>query len=96
MFGTIGHARLKAGGQAQLEALFQEWQQTIRPQIPGAFLNLVGHAAGSPNELVFVALAQDEATHRRLAELPAQDAWFRRFADQGEVRWEDVELEERR
>ncbi len=95
MFGTIGHARVKAGGQAQLEALFQEWQQTIRPQVPGEFLNLVGHAAGAPNELVFVALAQDQATYQHLAALPAQDAWFRRFAEQveGEVRWEDVELE---
>ncbi len=28
MFGTIGHARLKSGGQAQMEALMQEWLQT--------------------------------------------------------------------
>ena len=76
MFGTIGHARLKAGRQ--------EWSQTIRPQIPGEFLQLAGHAEGQPEEVVFVALAQDKATYQRLAELPEQDAWFRRFADQVE------------
>jgi hypothetical protein len=95
MFGTIGHARLKAGGQAPLEALMQEWLQTIRPQIPGDFVQLVGHADGQPDELVFVALAQDKATYQQLAQMPEQDAWFRRFAEQvdGEVRWEDVAME---
>ena len=95
MFGTIGHARLKSGGQAQLEALMQERQQTIRPQIPGEFVQLVGHADGQPDELVFVALAQDKATYQNLAQLPEQDAWFRRFTEQveGDVRWEDVEME---
>jgi hypothetical protein len=95
MFGTIGHARLKSGGQPQLEALMQEWQQTIRPQIPGEVVQLVGHADGQPEELVFVALVQDEATYRRLAAMPEQDAWYRRMTEhlEGEVRWEDVEME---
>jgi hypothetical protein len=95
MFGTIGHARLKSGSRPQLEALMQEWLQTIRPQIPGDFVQMVGHADGQPEELVFVALAQDKATYQQLAEMPEQDAWFRRLADQvdGDVRWEDVEME---
>ena len=95
MFGTIGHAQLKSGRRAQLDALMEEWQQTIRPQIPGAFVQLTGHADGQPEALVFVALAQDKATYQTLAAMPAQDAWFRRLADEvaGEVRWEDVEME---
>jgi hypothetical protein len=95
MFGTIGHARLKAGSRAQLDVLMQEWHQTIRPQIPGEFVQLVGHPDGQPEELVFVALAQDKATYQTLAAMPEQDAWFRRFAEQveGEVRWEDVAME---
>jgi len=95
MFGTIGHARIKPGGQAQLEALTQEWLETIRPQIPGEFIQLVGHADGQPDELVFVALAQDKATYQRMAELPEQDAWYRRMAEhlEGDVRWEDVAME---
>ena len=95
MFGTIGRARLKAGSRGQLDALMQEWQRVIRPRIPGAFVQLVGHADGQPEELVFVALARDQATYRALAAMPEQDAWFRRFAEQveGEVRWEDVAME---
>ena len=94
MFGTIGHARLKSGRQAPLEALNQEWQQTIRPKIPGEFVQLIGNRDGQPDELVFVALAQVKATYQRMAEMPEQDAWYRRFAEQveGEVRWEDVEM----
>lgn len=95
MFGTIGHARMKAGRQSQLESLMREWSQSIRPLVPGEFVQLVGHADGQPDELVFVALAQDKATYQRLSELPEQDAWFRRFADEieGEVRREDVAKE---
>ena|SRR5215216_6203678 len=96
MFGTIGHARLKSGARNQLDALMQEWNATIRPKIPGATVNLIGHAAGSPNDLVFVALVQDEPTYRNLAAMPEQDAWYRRMLDllEGDVRWEDVELDQ--
>jgi hypothetical protein len=95
MFGTIGHARLKAGEQAQLDALTQEWRETIRPQIPGEVVQLVGHADGQPEELVFVALVQDKATYQQMAAMPEQDAWYRRMTEhlEGDVRWEDVEME---
>ena len=95
MFGTIGHARLKSGGQAQLEALMQEWRQTIRPQIPGEVVQLIGYRDGQPEELVFVALVQDKATYQQMAAMPEQDAWYRRMTEQleGDVRWEDVQME---
>ena len=95
MFGTIGHARLKSGRQSQLEALNQEWQQTIRPQIPGEVVQLIGYRDGQPEELVFVALMQDKATYQQLAAMPEQDAWYRRMTEllEGDVHWEDVEME---
>ena len=95
MFGTIGHARLKSGRQSQLEALNQEWQQTIRPKIPGEVVQLIGNVDGQPDELVFVALVHDKATYQRLAEMPEQDAWYQRMTEhlEGDVRWEDVEME---
>jgi hypothetical protein len=94
MFGTIGHAHLKPGGRAALDDLMADWNSQIRPKVPGAFVNLVGNVAGKPDDIVFVALAQDEDTYRNLAALPEQDAWFRRFIEivDGDVRWEDVEL----
>jgi hypothetical protein len=95
MFGTIGHARPKPGTEAQLQALTEEWKQTIRPQIPGTFLELMGRPKDRPGEMIFIALAQDEATYRKLADLPDQDAWYRRMAAllDGEPTWEDVEME---
>src|SRR5690242_4560092 len=95
MFGTIGHARMKLGSQAELEALMAEWQQTIRPRIPGEFVQFVGHSAERPEEMVFIALAQDRETYQNLATMPEQDAWFRRMSEHidGDVRWEDVAME---
>jgi hypothetical protein len=95
MFGTIGHARPKPGHEAQMEALHEEWRRTIRPKLPGSFLELIGRPKDRPGEMVFVALAQDEATYRQLAAMPEQDAWYRRYAEhlEGEVTWEDVEME---
>ncbi len=95
MFGTIAHATLKPGREAGLEALLQAWKRDIRPKIPGKFVNLVGHRAGKPDEVVFVALAQDEATYRKLAEMPEQQQFYQRFNEvfTGEPAWEDVELE---
>jgi len=45
---------------------------------------------------VFVALAQDQATYRRLADMPEQDAWYRQLLEhiEQEPTWEDVELEQ--
>ena len=95
MFGTIGHAQLKAGMDAQLSALMDEWKREIRPTIPGGMLELTGRPVDRPGEFVFIALMQDEATYRALANNPQQDAWYQRMVAlvEGEVRWEDVELE---
>ena len=95
MFGTIGHVRLKSGNEAALKSLMDEWKQTIRPQIPGSVFELAGTSVSRPGETVFIALMQDEATYRALANNSDQDAWFRRMLElaEGDVEWEDVNLE---
>jgi hypothetical protein len=95
MFGTIGHARLKPGSDAAMQDLMDDWKRTIRPTIPGSVLQLTGAPKDRPGEIVFIALMQDEATYRALADDPAQDAWYRRFMElvEGDVSWEDVDLE---
>lgn len=94
MFGTIARATLKPGQEGRLEAMFEEWTRDIRPKIPGAFVELTGHHAGKPDEIVFIALAQDETTYRRLAEMPEQQQFYLRFNEvfTGEPTWEDVEM----
>ena len=95
MFGTIGRARVKPGHAEDLQAMLSEWKTTIRPLVPGAFLELSGHQANDEDSIVFVALAQDEQTYRDLAALPEQDAFYRRMLEhlEAEPTWEDVELD---
>ncbi len=95
MFGTIAHATLKPGQEANLRELMAEWRREIRPKVPGRFLELSGHAAGKPDQIVFVALAQDEATYRALAAMPEQHEFYLRFNQvfEAEPTWEDVELD---
>jgi hypothetical protein len=95
MFGTIAHATLKPGQEGKLDELMKDWERDILPKIPGAFLQLTGHVAGKPDQIVFVALAQDETTYRALAAMPEQHAFYLRFNEvfTGEPAWEDVAMD---
>jgi hypothetical protein len=95
MFGTIAHATLEPGQEAQLDAMMEDWRREIRPKIPGPVVELVGHRAGQPNEVVFIVLTQDEATYRQMAEMPEQHQFYLRANEAlgGEPTWEDVEME---
>jgi hypothetical protein len=95
MFGTIAHATLKPGQRERLDEFMEEWRRDIRPNVPGSFLELVGHQAGKPDQVVFVALARDEETYRRLAAMPEQHEFYLRFNEvfTAEPTWEDVELD---
>lgn len=95
MFGTIGHAHLKSGHEKFLPEMMKEWERDIRPKISGHFISVGGHKEGNTSEMVFMALAKDRATYRKLAEMPEQDAWFRKMMQHvdGQVRWEDVEMD---
>jgi hypothetical protein len=95
MFGTIGHVRLKPGKQPDLKALMDEWNRIIRPQVPGSVMQFTGSVSGQSDQVVFIALMQDEKTYRALAENPDQDGWYRRMLEliDGDVSWEDVNLD---
>jgi hypothetical protein len=94
MFGTIAHATLKPGAEGKLDDFLDEWKRDIRPKVPGAFIELIGHQAGKPDQVVFVALAQDEETYRKLAAMPEQHEFYLRFNEvfTGMPTWEDVEM----
>jgi hypothetical protein len=95
MFGTIGHATVQSGQESQFEALMEDWKQEVRPKVPGPVVELHGHRAGQPDQMVFVVLTQDEATYRQMAEMPEQHQFFLRANEVlgGEPTWEDVEME---
>ena len=90
MFGTIGRARPKPGAQAQFDAAMEDWKREVRPKIPGRFFEMSGKSVDHPDEIMFIALAQDEKTYRDLASMPEQHAFFERMSAlvDGEIRWE--------
>jgi len=95
MFGTIAHATLKPGQEGKLDELMKDWERDILPKIPGTFVQLTGHQAVKPDQIVFIALAQDEATYRKLAAMPEQHQFYLRFNEvfTGEPTWEDVAMD---
>ena len=95
MFGTIGRGTIRAGQEGALRELLADWKREIRPLVPGAFLELNGHQAADPREMVVVALARDEAAYRHLAALPEQHAWYLRLVGclESPPTWEDVRLD---
>jgi hypothetical protein len=95
MFGTIGRARPKPGVKAEFDAAMEDWKREIRPKLKGHFLELNGKSVDHPDEIMFIALAEDEKTYRALAEMPEQHAFFERMSAlvDGEIRWEDVEMD---
>ena len=97
MFGTIGRARTNPGAEDAFVQMQDDWLKDVRPKIPGRFIELVGRSTQHPDEVLFIALAQDEQTYRALAEMPEQHAFYERMMENvdGEIRWEDVELDVR-
>jgi len=95
MSGTIGRARPKPGSEQQFDSLMSEWVRDIRPKIPGRFVEFTGKSTEHPDEVLFIALAQDEKTYRALAEMPEQHKFFERMSQlmDGNIRWEDVQLD---
>ena len=92
MFGTIGHFTFKEGHLDAIRDLELEWERTIRPGIPGLIAEFTGRPVDRENETVHVILVQDEETYRKLADLPEQDAWYRKLVSHlvAEPTWEDV------
>ncbi len=92
MFGTIGHFKVKPGHEQAIKDLEDEWTRTIRLGVPGLIAEFTGYAVGRDNEAVHAILMQDEETYRKLADLPAQDAWYRKLVTHlvEEPTWEDV------
>ena len=94
MFGTIARAPLKPGQETKLDTLMEDWKREIRPKVSGAFVEVIGHRAGQPDQGVLVALAQDEATTRQMAAMAEQHQFSLRFNEvfTGEPTWEDFEM----
>lgn len=91
MFGSIFRMRPKAGRQAEVVALFDEWQRTPGPVVPGAIAGYLLRPENRPDELIGVAIFADRESYLANASDPQQDAWYRRLRERLEAdpQWED-------
>ena len=95
MFGTIGRARPKDGKADEFNRSGEDWARDIRPKVPGRVLTFAGKSVNRPDEIIFIALMQDEATYRNLAEMPEQHTYFERISAlvDGDITWDDIEVD---
>jgi predicted ester cyclase/quinol monooxygenase YgiN len=93
MFGTIARLRPKAGRQAEVIRIFEDWGRERGPRVPGALAGYLMRPLNRPDELIAVPIFADRATYEANANDPQQDAWYRRLRAELEEdpSWEDGE-----
>jgi predicted ester cyclase/quinol monooxygenase YgiN len=93
MFGTIARLRPKAGRQADVIRLFEEWGRERGPRVAGALGGYLMRPLNRPDEHIAVAIFADRATYEANANDPQQDAWYRRLREvlEADPIWEDGE-----
>jgi hypothetical protein len=81
--------------EAEIARIGAEFQKFVRPKVPGPMLELTGRVKDKPGEMVVVALVQDEATYRAMAELPEMNNVYLQYRSvmTSDPTWEDVEME---
>lgn len=91
MCGTIFRLQPKAGREQDIVALMEEWGRTRGAQVQGARATYLMRSERRPDELVGVAVFDDEQTYRANAESPDQDAWYQRLREalEADPVWED-------
>ena len=85
----------EAGIRAEVRQPYVGVGAGYSPEDPGRFVEFTGKSTEHPDEVLFIALAQDEKTYRALAEMPEQHKFFERMSQlmDGNIRWEDVQLD---
>ena len=93
MYGTIFRLQPKAGRDADVVTLMQEWNRQRGATVPGAQATYLLRSERRPGELIGVAVFADEPTYRANAAAPEQDAWYRRLRAvlAADPVWEDGE-----
>ena len=91
MFGTIARLRPKAGRQADVVAMLDEWQRERAPKVSGAVAGYMMRPLDRPSDLTLVAVFADRASYETNANDPGQDAWYRNLRDllEDDPAWED-------
>jgi quinol monooxygenase YgiN len=91
MYGTIARMRLKAGSEARVRELMQEYETL---DVPGYVATTVYRMDKDPNEFYLAVVFEDAESYRANAQSPEQDARYRKMVEllEGEPEWHDGEI----
>ncbi len=91
MYGTIFRLQPKAGREADVVTLMEEWADSRGQEVQGARAAYLLKSERRPGDLVGVAVFDDEESFRANATAPEQDAWYRRLREvlDTDPVWED-------
>jgi len=91
MFGTVGRAPIKPENQEKLVEVLRE--QSYREQVPGFVKSYLMFPKNRPEEVLLVAMFEDEASYRRNADDPAQHERYLQYRAlmEDDPEWSDGE-----
>jgi quinol monooxygenase YgiN len=94
MYGTVANLRVKAGHQADLTALTEEWNTDRRPKISGAVSGYLVQLDSDPQDMIMIGIFENKEVYQNNANDPDQDRWFRRIMEhlESEPDWHDGEF----
>lgn len=94
MYGTVARMRVKPGHQEQLQAMNAEWEHGRGRQVPGYVGSYVLRPDNRPDELVMMAIFQDQDRYRANAVDAEQDRWYRQMREhlEADPEWTDGEV----
>jgi quinol monooxygenase YgiN len=94
MFGTIALMKPKAGTEAQLDALFNQWWDERRPKIKGAVSSTVYRNVSNPAEIMLAVVFDSKENYEANANDPEQGEWYQKLVAllEGEPRWIDGDV----
>ena len=94
MYGTVAHCRVKPGEFDALVKDMKEWDSKRSPDVQGYVASYVYRLDKDENELILVAVFQDQKTYMANADDPAQDEWYQSFRShlEADPEWNDGEI----
>ena len=94
MYGTVAHARVKAGKEQEGEALMQAWARDRKPTLPGCVRGYTFQLDSDPNAIIIVAVFDSKESYVANANDPEQDVWYRQLREtlEDDPTWHDGEV----
>jgi len=94
MFGTIALLKPRAGTEAQVTALFDQWWAERAPRVKGAVSSTLYRNLNNPAELMLAVVFDSRENYEANANDPAQGEWYGKLAAllEGEPRWIDGDV----